>query len=289
MARAPHVSIEEILANPRFPQARKFYLDRFLAVYDGDPFMVRLLIESGRFLVYHLAVILDAAHDPDRPETWFTVGRLKQQIALCGIGASQRQVDHLVGRLRAVSFLEVRTVAGDRRMRILKPTEKMLTHDRDWLAAHYAPLTILCSHNDYGPVMRRDPEFQILHRRTSLDFAPLGVKLLLSVPDMMLFFDKAAGHMVLAALLRAALEQADDPHVAISYADVGDRFGVSRTHVRRLLIAAQETGLVALKARGGHRVEILPRLWASYDRSIAGGMFLHDLIYGAATGRALAA
>jgi hypothetical protein len=43
--------------------------------------------------------------------------------------------------------------------------------------------------------------------------------------------------------------------------------------------------LINLKARGGHRVEILPRLWASYDRSIAGGMFLHDLVYGAATGR----
>jgi len=40
-----------------------------------------------------------------------------------------------------------------------------------------------------------------------------------------------------------------------------------------------------LDARGGHRVEILPRLWASYDRGIAGGMYLHDLVYGVATGR----
>jgi DNA-binding FadR family transcriptional regulator len=71
----------------------------------------------------------------------------------------------------------------------------------------------------------------------------------------------------------------------VPYADIGDRFGVSRTHVRQLLVAAQDVGLVNLKARGGHRVEILPRLWASYDRSIAGGMFLHDLVYGAATGR----
>ena len=69
------------------------------------------------------------------------------------------------------------------------------------------------------------------------------------------------------------------------YADIGDRFGVSRTHVRELLVAAQDVGLVKLQARGGHRVEILPGLWASYDRGIAGGMFLHDLVYGAATGR----
>jgi hypothetical protein len=54
-------------------------------------------------------------------------------------------------------------------------------------------------------------------------------------------------------------------------------------------VAAQDAGLVNLKARGGHRVEILPRLWESYDRSIAGGMFAHDWVYGVVTGRQQAA
>ena len=283
--RTPHVSLEEILGNPRFPDARKLYLDRFLGVYGHDPFLVRLLIETGRFLVYHLAVVLDAGQDPDRRETWFTVGRLKQQIAASGLGASARQVDHLVARLREVGFLDVVPSDKDRRLRILKPTEKMLEHDRDWLAAHYAPLTLLCPQNDYGPVMRRDPAFQVLHRRAAMAFWPLGMKLLASVPDMMLFFYRAGGHMVLAALLQSALADPDRPHTAVPYADIGDRFGVSRTHVRQLLVAAQDAGLVNLKARGGHRVEILPRLWASYDRSIAGGMFAHDLVYGVVTGR----
>jgi DNA-binding transcriptional ArsR family regulator len=283
--RTPHVSLEEILGNPRFPDARKLYLDRFLGVYGHDPFLVRLLIETGRFLVYHLAVVLDAGQDPDRRETGFTVGRLKQQIAASGLGASARQVDHLVARLREVGFLDVVPSDKDRRLRILKPTEKMLEHDRDWLAAHYAPLTLLCPQNDYGPVMRRDPAFQVLHRRAAMAFWPLGMKLLASVPDMMLFFYRAGGHMVLAALLQSALADPDRPHTAVPYADIGDRFGVSRTHVRQLLVAAQDAGLVNLKARGGHRVEILPRLWTSYDRSIAGGMFAHDLVYGVVTGR----
>jgi DNA-binding transcriptional ArsR family regulator len=283
--RTPHVSLEEILGNPRFPDARKLYLDRFLGVYGHDPFLVRLLIETGRFLVYHLAVVLDAGQDPDRRETWFTVGRLKQQIAASGLGASARQVDHLVARLREVGFLDVVPSDKDRRLRILKPTEKMLEHDRDWLAAHYAPLTLLCPQNDYGPVMRRDPAFQVLHRRAAMAFWPLGMKLLASVPEMMLFFYRAGGHMVLAALLQSALADPDRPQTAVPYADIGDRFGVSRTHVRQLLVAAQDAGLVNLKARGGHRVEILPRLWTSYDRSIAGGMFAHDLVYGVVTGR----
>ena len=284
LARAPHVSLESLLANSRFPEARKLYLDRFLDVYGEDPFLVRLLIESGRFLVYMIAVVLDAGQDPERRETWFTIGRLKQLMAMFGL-ASDRQIDHLVSRLRAVGFIDVVPSVKDRRVRILKPTERMLAHDRDWLAAHYAPLTVLCPHNDYGLVMQRDPGFQVVHRRTAMEFLPLGARVMLSVPDMMLFFDRAAGHMVLAALLHAAMAEPDHLHAAVPYADIGDRFGVSRTHVRQLLAAAQDLGLVKLQARGGHRVEILPRLWASYDRGIAGGMFLHDLVYGAATGR----
>jgi hypothetical protein len=285
LARAPHISHDEVLKHPRFPEARKLYLDRFLAVYGEDPFMVRLLIETGRFLVFHLAIILQASHDPARRETWFTVGRLKQQMATFGLGPSERQVDHLISRLCAVGFMEVLRSDEDRRVRILKPTERMLGYDRDWLAAHHAPLTVLCPHNDYSLVMQRDPAFQLLQRRTSLEFAPLGLKLLVSEPDMMLFFDRTAGHMVLAALLHAALSDPDQPQPAVPYSDVGDRFGVSRTHVRELLAAAEEIGLVKLQARGGHRVEILPSLWRSYNRGIAGGMFLHDLVYGAATGR----
>lgn len=276
--------LEKIVDHPRFPEARRLYLDRFLAVYGDDPFLVRLLIESGRFLVYMIAVVLDAGQDPADRKTWFTIGHLKRQMAVFGL-ASGRQVDHLVARLCAVGFIEALPSERDRRVRILKPTEKMLAHDRDWLAAHYAPLTVLYPQHDYSLVMQRDPQFQVVHRRTCLAFLPLGAKVLLSVPDMMLFFDRAAGHMVLAALLQAALAQPDRLHAAVPYAEVGERFGVSRTHVRQLLVAAQEIGLVNLPERGGHRVGILPRLWSSYDRSIAGGMLVHDLVYAAATGR----
>src|SRR5260370_16739995 len=80
-----------------------------------------------------------------------------------------------------------------------------------------------------------------------------------SVPEVMVFFNRPAGSMVMNALLQAAMTESNDPHAAVPYADVGDRFGVSRAHVRGLLIAAQDAGLVNLHPRNAHRVEILPR------------------------------
>jgi DNA-binding MarR family transcriptional regulator len=275
---APRLAYEDIVGHPRLPEARKLYLDRFLALYEGDPFLVRLLLESGRFLVYMVAIVLEAAQDPARRETWLTVDRFKRGMALFGL-ASDRHIDGLISRLCAVGYMERRPAEQDRRVRILTPTEKLRAHDREWLAAHFAPLSILYPSHDYGPVMRHDRQFHDLFRRTSLPFLPLGAKMFLSVPEMLLFLSHAGGYPVIAALLQAAMAQPDNPNVGVPYGDIGERFGVSRTHVRNLLAAAEQAGLVKLHARGGRRVEILPRLWSSHDRGIAGGMYLHDMVF----------
>jgi hypothetical protein len=90
----PRLTLEDIARHPRLPEARKVYLERFLEVYGGDPFLVRLLIESGRFLVCQVTLLLEAAHDLARRETWPTVGLLKENMAMFGL-ASGRHIDHL--------------------------------------------------------------------------------------------------------------------------------------------------------------------------------------------------
>ncbi|MGX7874073.1 hypothetical protein ACVDG5_016150 [Mesorhizobium sp. ORM6] len=262
-------------------EAREVFLDRFLALYSGDPYTVRLLIESGRFLVYHIAGVLDAGVDPVRRETWLTITRLKQEMSLFGL-ASDRHIDDLIARLCSAGFMDLKPAEQDRRVRILKPTEKLKAHDRDWLAAHIAPLTVLYPEHDYRSIMQHDQQFHTSYRRVSISFLPLGASLLLSLPDTMLFFNHAAGAVVQAELLRIAMAAPDYPDAVVPYADIGDRFGVSRTHVRQLLVAAEAAGLVKLHTRGGRRVQVLPRQWASYDRGMAIGMYLHDLVYVAA-------
>ena len=274
----PRLAFEDIVAHPRLREAARVYVDRFLAVYDEEPFLVRLLIEAGRHSVVQLVMFLEAAYEPARRETWPTLGRVKDMMAAFGF-ASGRHVDELIGRLCEVGFLELRPSEHDRRSKILKGTERLWTHDREWLAAHFAPLAICYPQHDYGPIEGRDPQFQVQFRRTTTPFAALGARLIHSVPDMLMFFEHAGGYMVVAALLQAAFATGDPSHAAVPYTDVGERFGLSRTHVRRLLDAAAEAGLVKLHARGGHRVEILPRLWASHDRGMSCGMYFHDMIY----------
>jgi len=284
LGRAPKITIENILDHPQLERARRAYLDSFLQLYEGDPFTSRLLIESGRFFVYYIVLLLESAHDPSRRETWPTIGRVKKTIATFGLGrASERHVDELLARLCNVGCLESHPCAQDGRVRILTTGERLRQHDRDWLAANYVPLALLYPDRDYSPVLQRDPAFQITHRRASIPFMGLGAALMAEIPDVMVFFDHAAGPIVISALLQAAMMQGEETSATISYTEIGDRFGVSRTHVRKLLGAAEERGLLRLHARGGRKVEILPRMWTSHDAGMARGMYFHDILYLAAT------
>lgn len=278
------ITINDILSHPRLAEARRAYLDAFLKVYEGDQFMVRLLIESGRFFVYYIILLLESAYDPARRETWPTIGLVKQTMAAFGLErASDRHIDDLIARLCTAGCLESRPSEEDRRVRILTTGERLRQHDRDWLAANYTHLALLYPQHDYREVLPCDPRFQVIHRRASIPFMSLGSALSADIPDVMMFFDHAAGPMIISALLQSAMAHGDESAVELSYADVGDRFGVSRTHVRELLAAAEERGLLKLHGRGGSSVELLPRMWASHDAGMARGMYFHDILYLAAT------
>ncbi|EHR02943.1 hypothetical protein [Bradyrhizobium sp. WSM471] len=270
------LTLDEIVQHSRLPEARHAYLASFVKVYEGEPFLVRLLLEAGRFFVFHCAAVLEAAHDPSRRETWFTVSALKQQLALFGY-ASDRQVDHLIARLREVGFLELRRAPDDGRVRLLATTDRLRAHHIEWLVAHYVPLATLYPGHDYGPIFSRDRDFYVLNCSKSPPFNPAAARLMMTLPDTMLFFSHAAGPLIQNAVLKAAMD-AGDPSAVVPYIEATSRFGVSRTHVRNLMISAESAGLVRIIGRGGRNIEILPRFWASYDRGLAVGMYLTDAV-----------
>lgn len=269
------LTFDEINNHPNLPSARKAYLDSFCALYERDPFLVRLLLQAGRFFVFHIAAILDARQDLSRRETWFTVTALKKQLSMFGF-ASSRQIDHLVGRLCEVGFLVSSRAPTDGRVRLLETTNKLRDHHTAWLATHYLPLSILFPDHDYGPALARDQEFHVVHCHTCLPFHGISARLMMMLlPETLLFFRHAAGPLIQNALLKAAMD-AGELTAAVSHLDAADRFGVSRTHVQNIIVEAQNAGLVNVVER--RRIEILPRFWASYDRGLSLGMYLHDVV-----------
>ncbi|HEX3505465.1 MAG TPA: hypothetical protein VHU22_18935 [Xanthobacteraceae bacterium] len=83
---------------------------------------------------------------------------------------------------------------------------------------------------------------------------------------------------ILIKMIQLAGQNSGAEPLKISYSDLG-RFGVSRTHVRKLLEAAEGLDLVRLTKAGGQFVELLPPVLQAFDRLVADAMSGFDLCY----------
>ena len=274
VASAVHTP-QEILAHPRFAVARAAFVDAVLALHEGDRFSSRLLVEAMRQVTFNLIVSLHLRHEASDRMTWPTPRRLKDELRMFGLG-SERRIDALVARLIQLGYVESHPSEHDGRVRILSPTAKMMSLDREWLVYHYVPLQVMFPDPGYGEPMARDPAFQRAQRLVALEFSAKGAQIMAGNPAVMRFLNRDAGVLVLIKLIQMA---AADSAKNLSYTDIGARFGVSRTHVRTLLEDAAQHGDVSLSGRGGHLVELRPSLLQAFDRFVADAMSGHDLLY----------
>jgi DNA-binding MarR family transcriptional regulator len=192
--------------------------------------------------------------------------------------SSERRVDALLSRFIHLGYVESFPSEQDGRVRILTPTPKMMSIDREWLAYHYAPLHTMFPERGYGEPMRRDIVFQRAQRLVALDFSAQGAQIMASHPAVMRFMSRDAGMLVLIKLVQMRLS-AKDGAKGLTYAEIGKRFGVSRAHVRALLEDAAQHGDVTLFGRGGRLVELKEPILLAFDRFLADAMSGHDLLY----------
>jgi hypothetical protein len=278
LANVRYRSSDEILAHPVFVPARIAFVDAVLALYEGDPFLTRLLLEAGRYVTFGNIMCMHARYDEADQSTWPTTARLKESMLQFGV-SSPRRVEALIARLVHSGFLEMVPSKRDRRVRILTPTELMIDRDLDWLAAHYLPLHVLFPDPGYAPIVQRDRAFQMAQRLVSMDFFGLGANILANNPGIMLFLGRDAGVMILIKLIQMTHAAKDNSQAGLPYGDIGARFGVSRTHVRDTLLEAERAGFVQLSGRGGKLVQLTPAVMQVFDRFTADSMSGHDLMF----------
>jgi hypothetical protein len=129
----------------------------------------------------------------------------------------------------------------------------------------------------YALIVNQDPPFHRVHAAVSVVILPWSAKIMAGNPPMMLFLSRRAGMVILMKLIQ--MMEDTGATKGLSYADMGLRFGVSRTHVKNLLEEAETLGLVRLSGKGGHELELLPAVIKAFDHLIADSLPIHDLTY----------
>ncbi|MFP5077047.1 hypothetical protein ACLE20_07040 [Rhizobium sp. YIM 134829] len=268
-----YLAPDRILAHPKFGHCRNLYISDLLALYEFRPDRVELLLDAGRIMVYAAIMALWGGYRDNDRSSLPTVGRLKRTVDLFQI-ASPRQIDRILSRFAQVGHIETAPVADDLRMRIVLPTAALIAHDRAFIRVHYAALGELVACDAYARPLAGDLVFlKAIRSAWIAALEPMAKDILPADPQLYRFYAASAGMMILFKLVDM---QALHPgrFFAVDHSELARRFGVSRTHVGKLLKTAAADGGLEREADG--RLRLDPSLLRALDRNIAGRLSLLD-------------
>lgn len=271
----PAFSAEDALANPRFAEARAAYMHEILGMHENRTSLNRVLMDEGRAFVFFTVITMNACHRPEDRSSWPTVQRLKDLIEENGI-SSGRRVHDIVQRLGETGYIQFFSAPNDKRVTLLEPTEKMLAHDQKALIAYYRPLDVMFPEPGYPEPLGRDLAFQRVARQIGFGLIKYSYEFIQANAPVAHFLPREAGFMILTKLMQLSLEQGVDGPVDISLTELGERFGVSRSHVRKLLSEAETQGLARL-VKG--RAALTEAARSGFDRFLADTMVGNDMVY----------
>lgn len=257
-------------AHPAFQEAVRVSAEALLSMYEGQPMLNKLVSEEARWMIGGFAMYLHFMRDPADPTSGATLARLQALSTAHGL-ASAGRVAALVGLMRVGGHLIQKTTAADRRVKRLEPSEVMLAYARPWLAAHLQAIALLGPNTDFSRRIDTDPEFiQRFYREAGTRFLS-GGRVIEATPDIRLFMGRDAGYMILLQLWLSDPSGAIPPRGAVTlpYQQAGRSFGLSRSHVRKLMEAAAAKGFVRLHAEGGRAIEVLPPLVDLFETSLS--------------------
>lgn len=269
----PYRSPAEIRRNRNFDAARALHCRLHFELY-AHPRFTQLYMAAPRNVLIGSVVALWAAHNPADRSTWPTLGLLKQKaagFAMC----SPRMVDDVVARLKSIEYIEEVPAAGDGRVKLLRPTELMLAHDRRYNLVMFAPLEVLFPEStDYRGGTSMDPAFHLAQRAIGFSLLQEAQQRVQDHRPLFRHFNRDAGYPI-AVWVRSV--EGDGP-APISISELAQLTGVSRTHVRSVLEDLEAEDYLRLSWRGPTRlVQPTAKLKGELDQFIADVLSAHDL------------
>lgn len=274
----PLVSADDIISHPRFPDARAFYIEECIRVYKFGTFPGNIGADAGRVTALAIIVCLHARYVQDEPETWPTLKRLKETVANFGF-ASPRLVDAFVARLVQTQFLRMPRHPMDGRIRLLVPTEALASWDREWMAAHFGPLRILFPDTGYTLALDRNPVFQKAHGGASVPVLDGAIHVAWRNIDVVFFLAAKSALSILFILCQLGGEKQDSRLREVDLAAFATEFGVSRSHIRNVLAAAEQRKFVVRYGNKKQFVALTPLWIETFDRFIGDSLSYSDLTY----------
>ncbi|MFH6781957.1 MULTISPECIES: hypothetical protein [Methylobacterium] len=274
-----HRTTGEILAHPDYARIRPLYIAKINANNAADKFPGGWPAAAYRYTAVCVIVKVYAGFEPDDRSTWPTLAKVKETASAFG-QSSHRQLDDVVGRLVATGHIILECPAADRRLRFLRPTEKLLAWDREQLCAYYDILQLLYPDSAYDIATRRDSVFHLAHRRCAPKImTPIIRNFLQQNHKFLPFLQMNHGANVMRNLALAASLNPENPIRETEFVGSMMKLGVSRSHIRNIITLANESEMVVRSGGRQKLLDMTPLGFKIIDRFIGDTLSSHDLSF----------
>ncbi|MEP7454206.1 hypothetical protein [Phyllobacterium sp. SB3] len=250
--------------NPDFGLATCEYAAGIVKVFEGQYLANKVMANAARQVI--CTAILALYHNRDRRRSGVAMTclqRVTSALGLCSKSTTALTVD-LLERIGHVTRIQDEL---DHRSLLIQPTGLLVSCVQDIVRVSLSAADRMFPARQYRAFMQGDGDLLERYFVSSLK-SLLNTDVLVDHHASRLFANSDSGQMLLCKLMSSRQSHADTL-VNFPFEEIANLYGVSRTHIRRLMKVAEAEGLVRLHERGGRRVEILPPLTEMFGKIVA--------------------
>jgi DNA-binding MarR family transcriptional regulator len=251
---------------PNFFNALKSYNSLMQPFFANKVILNKIVTEAWRFEMLVYTLYLYDQRDYGDSRSGLTVANLERLCAEMQC-ASPGRVRAILGIMRVGGYLRRSRSYDDQRVIQLEPTPQFLDIVEAWNNRIFQISDSVFKDDYLTQWHTRDNRLGWEMRRRGCESLKEGWKLLDPFPEVFHFVSSDGGWMLLLHCASEALRMGKDRYimpVSVDLRAFGARYGVSRSHLRRLLESAHQVGLLTQAPRNGTNIVLSPLLLASY-------------------------
>ncbi len=246
------------------------YNDIMPDFFAGNLILNKIVIEEWRFYILAFALYLHETRDPANKLSGLSLGNL-QRLCLAQKVASRGRVAVAMGLMAMGGYIARANEGGDGRVKRYEPTEKFVGVIEAWTNKLLQIVDVIRPADRLAQHHRLDPLFGRRMRKRGTEVMLGGWRALEPFPEVSHFIHSDAGWMLLLPVIAESVRcgAGELAPVTINLAAHAKKFGVSRSHYRRLLETAWQAGLLAQSPQNGSAILPTHELAAAFITCMA--------------------
>ncbi|MBB3147417.1 CRP-like cAMP-binding protein [Phyllobacterium trifolii] len=251
--------------NPHFAPAALIFSQGVVNLFEGHYMANKVMATMARQVICMAVLALHFDHTSgSHGATISAIQRITTDAKLCSLSATAASID-LLEKIGLVKRIQDET---DHRIHLIQPTDSLVGCAKNIVEVAVAAADRLFPLRHYRDLLDDAGGFMERYFASSLH-SLLDISTWISgQPGSRLFAASGNGEILLCKLM-SLKNSPGDSLVSFPFDEIGSLYGVSRTHIRRLMKRAEAEGLVRLLEAGGRKVKILPPLVDAFENMVA--------------------